>query len=80
MMSTANDFRWITQRYSKLQRKYPNQYIAVKDRRVVAAGADFGKVYDAALRKVKKDFVTGYILSGEPFVLYSGVPHIADRV
>lgn len=68
-MSTTQDYKWITQRYPELQRKYPNRYVAVKNRKVVASGCEFGKVYDAAIRKVKKDFVTGYILSGEPFVL-----------
>ncbi len=68
-MSTSQDYKWITQRYSELQRKYPNRYVAVKNGRVVASGREFGRVYDAAIRKVKKDFVTGYILSGEPFVL-----------
>src|SRR5437870_10453465 len=68
-MAVTQDFNWITQRYPELQRKYPSRYIAVKNGKVVASGRDFGKVYDAAVRRVKKDFVTGYILSGEPFVL-----------
>jgi hypothetical protein len=68
-LSTTQDFNWITQRYPELQKEYPSRYIAVKNGKVVASGREFGKVYDAALRRVKKDFVTGYILSGEPFVL-----------
>jgi len=68
-LSTTQDFNWITHRYPELQKKYPSRYIAVKNGKVVASGREFGKVYDAAVRKVKKDFVTGYILSGEPFVL-----------
>jgi hypothetical protein len=68
-MAVTQDFNWITKRYPELQRRYPSQYVAVKNRRVIAHGRDFGKVYDAALRRVKKDFVTGYILSGDPFVL-----------
>jgi len=68
-LSTTQDFNWITQRYPELQKKYPSRYIAVKNGKVVASGREFGKVYDAALRRVKKDFVTGHILSGKPFVL-----------
>jgi hypothetical protein len=68
-MAVTQDFNWITQRYPELQKKYPSRYIAVKNGKVIASGREFGKVYDAALRRVKKDFVTGYILSEEPFVL-----------
>src|SRR3989442_11321057 len=57
-MAVTQDFNWITQRYPELQRKYPSRYIAVKNGKVVASGRDFGKVYDAAVRRVKKDFVT----------------------
>jgi uridine phosphorylase len=39
----------------------------VKNGKVVASGRDLGKVYYAAVRRVKKDFVTGYIVSGDPF-------------
>jgi hypothetical protein len=68
-LSTTQDFNWITRRYSELQRKYPSQYVAVKNRRVIAHGHDAGKVYLKAKRDVKKDFLTAYILSGDPFVL-----------
>ncbi len=79
-MSTTRDYKWITRRYAELQRKYPNRYVAVKDGKVVASGRQFGKVYDAATRRAKKDFVTGYILSGEPFVPNTRVQCLADRV
>src|SRR3989442_507192 len=59
-----------------LQKNYPSRYIAVKNGKVVASGREFGKVYDAAVRRVKKDFVTGYILSGEPFVLDTRLQHL----
>ncbi len=50
-MSTTQHYKWITRRYPELQRKYPNRYVAVKDRKVVASGREFGEVYDAAIRK-----------------------------
>lgn len=68
-MSAIKDFDWISSHYSELQRTYPNMYIAVRDGKVITANADFGKVFGEAKRKFGKDFVTGYILSGEPFVL-----------
>ncbi len=68
-MAIGRDFKWIGEKYSKLQRKYPNQYVAIKDGKVVAHGRDIKRVYSSAKRKVKKGFVTEYILSGQPFVL-----------
>lgn len=44
-------------------------YIAVKDRKVIAYGSDFGKVYGEARRKVGEDFIMDYTLPGEPLVL-----------
>ena len=59
-MAVTQDFNWITKRYPELQRKYPSQYVAIKNRRVIAHGHDAGKVYLKAKRDVKKDFVTAY--------------------
>ena len=79
-MAVTRDFNWITKRYPELQRKYPKQYVAVKNGKVISHGCDSGKVYDAAIRKAKKEFVTGYILSGEPFVLNAPLQYLPDRV
>ncbi len=43
-MAIANDFKWIGERYSELQRKYPNQYVAIKNVKVVAHGRDMKRV------------------------------------
>lgn len=67
-MAVPRDFNWITKRYSELQQKYPNQYVAVKNGKVIAHGRDFGKVYYKAKRETRKNFVTEYILAGQPFV------------
>ena len=37
-LSTTQDFNWITRRYPELQRKYPSQYVAIKNRKVIAHG------------------------------------------
>jgi hypothetical protein len=79
-MAVTQDFNWITKRYPELQRKYPSQYVAVKNGRVIAHGHDFGKVYTKAKREGKKDFLTEYILSGEPFVLKAVLRNLSDRV
>jgi len=69
LLAIARDFNWIGERYPQLQRKYPDQYVAIKDGRVVSHGRDVKRVYETAERKVDKGFVTEYILSGQPFVL-----------
>jgi hypothetical protein len=68
-MAGVKDFEWIDEHYIELQRRYPNMYIAVSNRKVLAAGKEFVKVYDEAVQKIGKDFVMDYIYSGEPFVL-----------
>jgi len=67
-MSETKDFEWINKNYSMLQAKYPDMYIAVKDGKVISANKEFGKAYEEAKKKVE-NFVTDYILSGEPVVL-----------
>lgn len=68
-MAATQDFNWITKRYPELQSKYPNQYVSVKNGKIIAHGRDFSRVYYKAKREAGKNFVTEYILSGEPFVL-----------
>ena len=79
-MAIARDFNWIGERYPQLQRKYPDQYVAIKDGRVVSHGRDIKRVYETAKRKVGKGFVTEYILSGQPFVLDIIIRCLSARV
>ncbi len=65
---SAKDFEWINKNYPMLQAKYPKMYVAVKDGKVVSANKEFGKAYEEAKKKAGEDFVTDYILSGEPVV------------
>jgi len=67
-MSHGKDFEWISEHYGELQEKYPNMYVAVKGGKVVSADREYGRARDMAAKK-SADFVTAYILSGEPFVL-----------
>ncbi len=68
-MAIARDFKWIGDKYSEFQRRYPDQYVAIKDGKVISHGKDIRRVYATARRKVGKSFVTEYILSGQPFIL-----------
>ncbi len=74
-MANLKGYEWIDQNHPELQRRYPNMYIAVKGGRVLAADREFGKVYDIAVKQVASDFITDYVLSGEPFVFKADVPH-----
>ncbi len=60
-MAVTRDFRWISDRY-------PRQYVAIKDGKAVSHGRELKRVYEKARHKVRRGFVTEYILSGEPFV------------
>jgi len=53
-MAGVKDFEWIDEHYAESLMRYPDIYIAVSNRKVLAAG---------------KDFVTDYLYSGEPFAL-----------
>ena len=74
-MTVTEDFNWITKHYSELQRKYSNQYVAIKKGKVIAR--DLKKVYDKAREKAQKDFVTGYIPSA-PFVFDTPIQGLPD--
>lgn len=51
------DEKWVHDHYQELAGKYPNQWIAVANKKVISAGKDLGKVERKAERKVgKKDF------------------------
>ncbi|MBI4257718.1 MAG: hypothetical protein HY619_02070 [Thaumarchaeota archaeon] len=78
-MSRSTDFEWISKHYSELQEKYPNMYVAVKDGEVLAADREYGKARDLA-SKSSSNFVTAYILSGEPFVLAPLIQHSPNKV
>ena len=72
-VSRVDDFNWMSTHYSELQKKYPSMYVAVKDGKVLVAGKEFDKVYGDAKKKVGRGFVTGYVFSGEPFVLKTNI-------
>ncbi|MBI2183747.1 MAG: hypothetical protein HYU39_02180 [Thaumarchaeota archaeon] len=78
-MSRSADFEWVSKHYSELQEKYPKMYVAVKDGKVIAADREYGKARDTA-SKSTSGFVTGYILSGEPFVLTPLIQHSPNKV
>jgi hypothetical protein len=71
MSENMKDYEWINKNYPMLQAKYPNMYVAIKDGKVISANKEFGKTYEEAKNKVGEDFITDYILSGEPVVLFN---------
>jgi hypothetical protein len=53
IMSEAyrGDMRWAREHFAELHDRYENQWIAVVDQQVVAAGSNLGRVEDVAARK-----------------------------
>lgn len=72
-MALVDDFNWMNTHYAELQKKYPSMYVAIKDGKVLVANKEFDKAYDEAREKVGRGFITGYVFSGEPFVLKTSV-------
>lgn len=61
------DSRWIEQHYSELVEKYPDQWIAVVNKRVIAHGKDRAKVKKTTMaRKKRGDFPLVFIECGKP--------------
>ena len=59
------DSKWVRENISEISEKYPNQWIAVADKRVVAAGKDGQKVREKALKEVQhEDFVIRFVEKG----------------
>ncbi|MFQ6073391.1 MAG: DUF5678 domain-containing protein [Methanosarcinales archaeon] len=59
--------KWIKENYQELQKKYPDMWIAVSNKEILAADKDYSKVKKEA-RKKNEDFMMEYILSGDVFV------------
>lgn len=72
-MPRADDFNWMNTHYAELQKKYPSMYVAIRDGKVLAADKEFDEAYNKARKKVGKGFITGYVFSGEPFVLKTNI-------
>lgn len=66
-MSYPETAKWISEHYPELQEKYPDEWIAVHNNKVLAHGREFGKVRNRA-RKIEKEFTMKYVLSGDLFV------------
>ncbi len=52
------DSDWALEHSSEISRKYPNQWVAIADKKVVAAGKDGSEVERIAIEKMgKREFV-----------------------
>ena len=59
---SSRNFDWITKNSKALARRYPNRWIAVNDRRVLAANPDLGVVRRAVTGKVDPDDVVFHFI------------------
>ena len=52
------DRKWVSEHISEISEKYPNQWVVVADKKIIAAGEDGQAVRDKALKMVEhEDFV-----------------------
>ena len=51
LKSFENDSRWLRKNKNELRKEYKNQFVAVKDKDVIAAGADLKKL----MQKLRKE-------------------------
>ena len=59
------DMRWGQSHESELMEKYRGKWVAIVNKKVVAAGTNLGKVKEDAMKTTKKDlFPTLFIESG----------------
>jgi hypothetical protein len=50
----TEDFDWAWDHYSEWMKKYPDMWVAVADRKVIAASKDLGEVKKTAHSKIKR--------------------------
>lgn len=51
LKSTKQDLVWFNNNYSKLERNYKNQFIAIKDSQTIAASSNFDSLIDELKNK-----------------------------
>ena len=66
MVSYWEDWEWVNEHMSELQRKHPAMYVAVHKSEVIASGKNYGDVEDESVRRApRKEVVIRYIESGD---------------
>ena len=59
------DNKWVNEHSAEISQRYPNQWVAVVDKAVIAAGQDGAEVERTAIEKAgKKDFVIFFAEKG----------------
>lgn len=57
------DKRWVYQNYAELTERYPDQWVAIVDKKVIAAG-DLEEVKEKATRKIKRGDIVFMFIEG----------------
>ena len=52
-----DDMDWTSQHYSELMQKYPNEWVAVVDGKIISHGKDLEKIIKEAKRKTGKEHI-----------------------
>ena len=66
-MSESQDFAWVSDQLSKLQKRYPGKFVAISDRKVIAVADNWEDVERRALQVLKPSgsFIIEFIESGD---------------
>ncbi|MCK4615182.1 MAG: hypothetical protein KAU14_10295 [Thermoplasmata archaeon] len=59
------DDRWANEHYSELTEEYPNQWIAVVGKKVVAYGKNLAEVEKEARKKTSEDYISLTFAEGD---------------
>lgn len=70
MGSIQEDMKWADKHCIQLQERYPDMWIAIHDKKVIAYSEEAGATRRKAIEKIGEgeDFFMKYVLSGELFV------------
>ncbi|MFQ6062809.1 MAG: DUF5678 domain-containing protein [Methanosarcinales archaeon] len=70
MSSIQEDMKWADEHYIQLQDQYPDMWVAIHDKKIIAYHEEAGAARRKAIEKLGegKDFLMEYVLSGELFV------------
>lgn len=65
------DEKWANEHYGELVRKYPDKWVAVVNKKVVAAGESIRKIEEIARKKTGKKLFPVLFIEGSPAIYES---------
>ena len=62
------DEKWANEHYGELIKKYPDRWVAVVNKKVVAAGLDIKKIKAIARKKTGERLIPVFFIEGSPAI------------